>query len=274
MGRSVTVSWIRGPGRGERDEQRHAGQDLGPGGRLGEPRRSQQREAERDAEQRGRGELAPGRPAGHVPRDRTDDPPRDHAVAVRTVVQDPDADPALAELAEQDAQPGRGRAAARERLGGVRERVQVAGVHDEGAAGVRLFSSGPGEGRGAARAEQPGQDFLGERVVPDADEDAFAGRPGRSRHGQQAGPGAFGRVDPAHAQGGQLAAQPGVRLARQHQGYRHAGPPSGGSFQRHASLCLHALFIELSLTQCSRRFARRPGGTRPRCPAPYPAWPG
>jgi len=39
-------------------------------------------------------------------------------------------------------------------------------------------------------------------------------------------------------------------------------------------LCLHALFVELSLTQCSRRFAHRPGGTRPRCPAPYPPWPG
>ena len=35
----------------------------------------------------------------------------------------------------------------------------------------------------------------------------------------------FGRVDPAHAQSGQLAGQPGVRPGRQHQGHRHAGPP-------------------------------------------------
>jgi len=52
-----------------------------------------------------------------------------------------------------------------------------------------------------------------------------AGGPGGRHDRQQAGPGAFGRVDPAYTQGGQLTAQPRVWLGGQHQGNGHAGPP-------------------------------------------------
>ena len=85
----------------------------------------------------------------------------------------------------------------------------------------------PGAGRGPAGAEQPGQHRLGDGVGARADEYAFTGRPRRGGDGQQARPGPFGRVDPAHAKGGKLAAQPRVGLAVQDQRYRHACPPSG-----------------------------------------------
>ena len=88
----------------------------------------------------------------------------------------------------------------------------------------------PGEGRGPADAEQPGQHRLGDGVGAGADEDAFPGRPCRGGDGQQAGPGPFGRVDPAHAKGGKLAAQPGVGLAASPPG---PALPSCLSSQRH-----------------------------------------
>jgi hypothetical protein len=106
-------------------------------------------------------------------------------------------------------------------LGRARERVQVRDVHDERAAALGSRGSQAGVDRAGARVEQPGQDLLGHGVVPDADEHALSGGARRRHDGQQAGPGLFGRVDPAHAEGGQLAAQPGVRLDRQHQGNRH-----------------------------------------------------
>ena len=70
----------------------------------------------------------------------------------------------------------------------------------------------PGEGRGPAGAEQPGQHLLGNGIGAGADEDAFPGRAGGGGDGQQAAPGPFGRVDPAHAKRCELAAQHRVGL--------------------------------------------------------------
>ena len=85
----------------------------------------------------------------------------------------------------------------------------------------------PGEGRGPARAEQPGQYGFGHGVGTDADEHAFPGRARGGGDGQQARSGPFGHVDPAHAEGGELAAKPCVSLTRQDQRNRHSCPPSG-----------------------------------------------
>ena len=95
----------------------------------------------------------------------------------------------------------------RERFGGLGQCVQVGRVDHQRPAGLRL-----GEGRGPAGAEQPGQHLLGNGVGAGADEDAFPGRTGGGGDGQQAGPGPFGRVDPAHAEGCELAAQHRVGL--------------------------------------------------------------
>ena len=84
----------------------------------------------------------------------------------------------------------------------------------------------PGEHGGVAGREQPGQDLLGEPVVPGADEHALAGRPGGRRDSEQAGATPVGRIDPPHTQGSQLAAQPGVRLGREHQRNRHPVLPA------------------------------------------------
>ena len=153
-------------------------------------------------------------------------------------------DAAVGELADQRADRGGSRVRGRERFGGLGQRVQVGRVDHQRPAGQRPrrppdagrvgLGDGPGvhpgEGRGPADAEQPGQHRLGDGVGTDADEYAFPGRPRRGGDGQQAGPGPFGRVDPAHAKGGELAAQPRVGLVqvpRQDQRYRHACPPSG-----------------------------------------------
>ncbi len=91
-----------------------------------------------------------------------------------------------------------------------------------------------GKGGGPARAEQPGQHRFGDGVGAGADEHALPGGPGRGGHGEQAGARPLGRVDPVHAERGQLAAQlplpDGVGLIRpprQDQRYGHACPPSG-----------------------------------------------
>ena len=92
----------------------------------------------------------------------------------------------------------------------------------------------PGEGRGPAGAEQPGQHGSGHGLRAGADEHAVPGPPRGRGDGQQAGTGPLGCVDPAYAEGGQLAAQhllllAGVVLAQvpgQDQRYRHAVLPA------------------------------------------------
>ena len=153
---------------------------------------------------------------------------RDGAVAVRAGIQDPDADPSPGELAEQRVQLGGHRRIGQE-LGGGGQRAQVRRIDDQrggAAAGLIVPGQRPGEHGGVAGREQPGQDLLGERVVPGADEHALAGRPGRRRDSEQAGAAPVGRIDPPHAQGRQLAAQPGVRLGREHQRHRHPVLPA------------------------------------------------
>ena len=119
----------------------------------------------------------------------------------------------LTELADQRA--GRGyRSGAglrgRERFRRLGQRVQVGRVDHQGSGrdpghrrGARRH---PGEGRGPADVEQPGQHWFGHGVGADADEHALPGRPRGGGDGQQARPGTVGRVDPAYAEGGKLAA--------------------------------------------------------------------
>ena len=228
-----------GPGEQERARQRRDGRQLGPHRQLGEPHRGDQPEAERDPVERGRGELAPRGPAGHVAGGRVGDQLGDGALAVRPGVEDPDRDATAGELADQRADQAAGPACVAASVSAARASASRSGASTTSAPAASGSGGGrvpggrpgrarryPGEGRGPAGPEQPGQHRLGHGVRADADEHALPGRPRGGRDRQQARPGLFGRVDPAHAKGRKLAAQPRVGHARQDQRYRHAVLPA------------------------------------------------
>jgi hypothetical protein len=112
--------------------------------------------------------------------------------------------------------------------------VQVGRVDHQRPAGQRLRGNRrrPGEGRGPARPEQPGQHGLGDGVGADADQDPLAGGPRGGGDGKQARPGPLGCVDATHAEGRKPVAQPCVRLVqtpRQDQRHRHGCLPAAAA---------------------------------------------
>ena len=173
-----------------------------------------------------RGELAPRRPPGHVAGGGVGEQLGDGArrCPARRRGSGPGRRGRVSSPISAPTAVG-SRVRGRERFGGLGQRVQVRRVNDQRPAGQRLRRPAgrqpgrpdgpgvhPGEGRGPAAPSSLASTGSGTRVVADADEYALPGRPRRGGDGQQAGPGPFGRVDPAHAKGGKLAAQPGVGL--------------------------------------------------------------